>query len=269
MPAFLMRFFKEIYMNLAKTNLNSQALCEKIGARTRYIKEMCSIVDRFIAPSQYLKKEYVEFGIPDDKIKFIPHGIDIVPFKNFERKKSDKIRFGFIGTILPAKGVDILVKAFSRIKDKRLELMIYGRLFPYRDFEYYPRHLERLSKNKNIRFMNEFDYKDISRVFSEIDILVLPSIWNENCPLTILEAFSTKTPIIASNIGGIPELIRDRVDGLLFEPRNCDDLYEKIQIFLNNPGLVEKLKERINPPKNIKENTRELEKIYSDLLKAK
>ena len=114
--------------------------------------------------------------------------------------------------------------------------------------------------------MGGFEHKDISSVFSEIDVLVVPSIWNENCPLTILEAFFAKTPVIASRIGGIPELVKDKENGLLFECGNFDDLYDKMETFINNPDLTARFKGSINPFKSIAENGWEIEELYRDLL---
>jgi glycosyltransferase involved in cell wall biosynthesis len=263
MPNFLVSLLKSTYLNFAKINLNSQGMLEKIKARIVHVKDLCSMVDLFIAPSQFLRKRFIEFGIAESKIKFITHGINTVPFKDFKRKESNKIRIGFIGTIIPAKGLDILINAFNRIKDERAELRIYGRLFPYKGFEYYPRYIQRLARNGNIRFMGGFNHKDISDAFSEIDVLVLPSIWNENFPLTILEAFSTRTPVIASRIGGIPELIKDKENGLLFEPGNPNELCHKLDLVISNANLLKELEEAIIPPKDIKENAQELEGIYS------
>jgi len=266
MPDFLVCFLRNIYLNFIKKNSNSQNMLEKITLRIAHIKELCSMVDLFIAPSQFLRRRFFQFGIPEYKMQFISHGINIESFSNFKRKLSDRIRFGFIGTILPAKGVDILIKAFNHFKDKKVDLKIYGNLFPYKGFEYYPKHIRRLVENENIRFMGRFNHNDVSNVFSEIDILILPSIWNENCPLTILEAFITKTPIIASKIGGIPELASDGVNGLLFTPGDVNDLQEKIQFIINNPDAIEKFMKNTPVGKNIEENAKEMEEIYSKLV---
>ena len=266
LPDFLMRFLKNTYLNLAKTNLNSQTMLEKIMGRKSHIKELCSKVDLFIAPSRFLRRRFIEFGIPEDKIKLIPHGIDTGLFRSFRRKEPDRIRFGFVGTILPAKGLDILINAFNRVENIRAELKIYGNLFPYQGFEYYPRRIKKLARNRNIRFMGGFDHKDVAKVFSEIDILVIPSIWRENSPLVIQEAFSAGVPVMASNIGGIPELIKDGENGLLFRVGDADKLYEKICLILNNPSLIEGMGKKAGPPKSIEENAEEIEKIYAGLL---
>ena len=265
-PDLLVYFLKNIYLNLVKASANPQEMLEKIEIRRAHIKELCSKVDLFIAPSQFLRKKFMEFGVPGDKIKLIPYGIKTESFREFRRKLSDKVRFGFIGTILPAKGLDTLIKAFNRIKDVRAELKIYGRLFPYNGFEFYPRHIKKLVKNRNIKFMGGFDHKDIFDVFSEIDVLLFPSIWNENCPLTILEAFSTGTPVIASRIGGVPELVSDGLNGLLFNPEDDDELSKKIEYIINKPDVIDNFRYNIGRVKNIEDNAKEMEEIYSGMM---
>lgn len=227
---------------------------------------MCGLIDLFIAPSQFLRNEFIRFGIPKEKIKFVPYGIETESFGGSKKEPSDKVRFGFIGTILPAKGVDILIQAFNKIKDRRVELKIYGKLFPYRGFEYYPGFIKKLVKNESIQFMGGFNHEDVSAIFSEIDVLFFPSIWNENCPLTILEAFASKTPVIASRIGGVPELVDDGVNGLLFNPGDADDLYRKMQRVIENADILGKLKGKIPEVKNMETNAKEMEEIYNKLV---
>jgi glycosyltransferase involved in cell wall biosynthesis len=268
-PGFFMRFLKNIYLDLTKINQDDFRMLENVRLRKGRIKKLCSEIDLFIAPSLFIRRKFIEFGIPEGKIKFITHGINKESFRGFRRKPSDGIRFGFVGTILPAKGVDILINAFNRLKDNNAELRIYGKLFPYQGFEYYPGFLKRLVRGRRIRFMGGVDHNDISAVFSEIDVLALPSIWNENCPLVILEAFLAGVPLIASRIGGIPELVSDGVDGILFQPGDVEGLYHKMQLLVSQPDMIDKLKRNISQVKNISDHAKEIEEIYSGLLTAK
>jgi glycosyltransferase involved in cell wall biosynthesis len=75
-----------------------------------------------------------------------------------------------------------------------------------------------------------------------------------------------KTPVIASRIGGIPELINDRINGLLFEPGNVDDLKEKMQYVIDNPAIIEEFRKNIPRVKSIEDNAAEMEHIYSKLI---
>ena len=265
-PDVLIQLLKKSYYSYARlSSLPREKMVSLLQDRTAHFKHICKLVDKFTAPSQFLRKRFVEFGIPENRIIFSRYGFNTDLFKGVKKENADKIRFGFVGTLLPAKGVHLLIDAFNRVKEDSAELNIYGRLFAYKGFERYPRYIKRLAKNKNIRFMGGYDNKDIAQVLSKIDVLVIPSIWYENSPLVIQEAFLAKIPVIASNIGGIPELVRDGENGLLFEPANSKDLYEKVKLILDNPQLIEELKANIHPPKSIEENAREVEMLYRDL----
>ena len=81
----------------------------------------------------------------------------------------------------------------------------------------------------------------------------------------VIEALIAKTPVIASNIGCIPEFIEDGATGLLFETGNAEDLFYKMKLVLENPSLINKFKSNIKPVKTIQEQAKEIEAIYEDL----
>lgn len=264
-PKVLIPVIQKIYFQLTKWNFDFSEALRQIELRKETIKDMLKKIDIFVAPSKFIKKRFIKFGIPEDKIIFSQYGINAELFKNVQTKNSNTIKFGFIGTVLPAKGLHVLIKAFNKINSGKANLKIYGKLYPYRGFEYYPRFVKKLVKNKNIRFMGNFDNSELEKVFSNIDVLIVPSIWYENSPLTIQESFLFKTPVIASNIGGIPELIKDKENGLLFEPRNVNDLYQKMKLIIENPRLLRELSKNLPFPNSIKENAKQLEKLYISL----
>ncbi|MDH5174737.1 MAG: glycosyltransferase, partial [Elusimicrobiota bacterium] len=117
-----------------------------------------------------------------------------------------------------------------------------------------------------ITFYGPFDNREISSVFSKLDVLVYPSIWYENQPIAILEALLAKIPVITSNLGGMAELVQDGVTGLLFEPGNPEDLYQKMVNMIDNPQLLRKLSENPRQVKTIEKNAEELDEIYDSLL---
>lgn len=266
MPEALFQLIKNIYLTYGKFSLNKKI--NLIEERITYIKGICSRVDLFISPSQFLRKKFIEFGIPQNKIIFSRYGFNLDSFKDVKKQPSAKLRFGFIGNLLPAKGVHVLINAFNKIKDDKAELRIYGEEISYKGkLGCYLSSIKKLAKNKNIKFMGGFDNRNAVNVFNEIDVLIVPSIWYENSPLVIQEAFACKTAVIASRTGGILELIEDGRNGFLFEPNNADDLYRKINLIIKNHCSIEEIKQNIKPPKSIEENAQELGNIYEDLLK--
>ncbi|MFA4888688.1 MAG: glycosyltransferase [Candidatus Omnitrophota bacterium] len=267
LPIFVIKMLQSFYTRLAQRNtrqkLDSLAL---VQARREYMQKLITMVDVFIAPSEYCRERFVTFSIPKEKIMLLRHGVHIGTDAVKKDSPGKPLIFGYIGTLLPAKGVDVLINAFSGIDASVASLQIYGKLYPYRGFEYYPRLLKRLARGRAVDFKGEFAHSQIREVLSEIDVLVVPSLWQENAPLTILEAFASRVPVVASRIGGIPELIDDGVNGLLFNPGDALGLRDKLESLINNPGIINKLKQNIPQVKTIEENAQELELIYEKII---
>lgn len=239
----------------------------QIQERTNHIKEICSQVDLFISPSKFLLGKFVEFGIPANKIVYHDNGFNTALFNSFDKVASKKTRFGYIGTLLPSKGVHILLEAFNGIRSQNVDLRIHGKFVPYHaGFEDYPDYLRSLGKRDNIQWFGEYDNENIAVILSEIDILVVPSIWHENSPLTIHEAFMARIPVITSNIGGMSELVQDEVNGLLFKVGDSRDLRRKMQMIIDKPELVDELRKHINPVIPIEDHAVKLREIYRGLI---
>jgi len=167
---------------------------------------------------------------------------------------------------MPTKGVHVLIDAFVNVPEDKAELKIYG----YAPNEYHLKYLDlikrKLKGNNNIKMMGKYDIKDITKILSEIDVLVVPSVWWENSPLTIHEAFMAGVPVITSDIGGMAELVKHKANGLLFKVGDSEDLYRKIMVLIENPSLIRELSANVPSIKSVEENAEELEKIYKDLI---
>ena len=85
-------------------------------------------IDLFIAPSQFLRNKYIEYGIPAEKIVYMDYGFNIDLINGVEKVPSEKIRFGFLGRIIPVKGISHLIEAFNEVDHSKAELNIFGRL---------------------------------------------------------------------------------------------------------------------------------------------
>jgi len=231
----------------------------------RWLKTISKInnkVDLFIAPSRFLQNIYIKNGISKDKIVFMEYGFDKKLFKDFKKFTSNKLRFGFLGRIIPVKGISLLIEAFNNIDHSKAELNIYGS--KPGSIQY----LMKRCKNSAINFKSSYSNEQISQVLSNIDVLIVPSLWYENSPLVIHEAFLAKIPIIASNLGGMAELVNDRQNGFLFEPGNVNDLKDKINLFVENPQLIRNFSQ-YTEVRSIEEDVSEIEKIYFRLLNHK
>ncbi len=217
-------------------------------------------IDLFIAPSRFLRNTYINYGIPEDKIIYMDYGFDKQIINGVKKQPNGKIRFGFLGRIIPVKGLAQLIEAFNNVDHSKSELNIYGKM-PSSSI-----YLKNRCKNNAIHFMGGYHYKEISKILSNIDILVVPSIWYENSPLVIHEAFLAKIPVITSNLGGMAELVSHKKNGLLFEPGNVEDLIEKMNIFIENAELIDIYSQKTYV-RSIQEDVKEIEELYYKLLK--
>lgn len=232
--------------------------------RTAYIKRCLEQADLIITPSAFLKEECVAHGFSGDNIMVSDNGTR--PLCCYKRRPSEGLRFGYIGTVQKHKGVHVLIEAFNRIDDPSVELKIFGD--PLIAPDYYA-HMQRMAHNPRIQFSGVFDNAEVGRILSGIDVLVVPSIWPENSPVTIHEAYLAKIPVIASRIGGIPELVQDGVNGFLFTPGDANDLLSKVRLLAEDRSLLEQLRANISTVKSIEENARELEAIYQKVIAAR
>jgi glycosyltransferase involved in cell wall biosynthesis len=161
----------------------------------------------FISPSEFLANVMRQSGIPADKLRVVRHFVD-----NHSDPPDDKPRCGvlFAGRLAAEKGVDTLIKAAQMLPDGvRIDIAGEG---PLRDS------LERLAADKapgRVTFHGRLDMTALKEIFSRSIASVVPSRWYENQPMTILESFAFGVPVVASDLGGIPELIHDNVEGFL------------------------------------------------------
>jgi glycosyltransferase involved in cell wall biosynthesis len=106
---------------------------------------------------------------------------------------------------------------------------------------------------------------ELEAVFASFDVLVVPSIWFENAPFVIREAFARGKPVIASDLGGMAESVRNEVDGLRFPVGSAGALAQCVQRIVSEPGLLARLRQGVRPPKYYDEHLAELERIYADV----
>jgi glycosyltransferase involved in cell wall biosynthesis len=193
-------------------------------------------VDAFISPSRYLADTYIRAGIPPKKMYVIWNGIDVQKFASIKKipDPSGCIRFTFIGYFGKHKGIQVLLDAlqYMDIKQKLvLNLIGSGDLI-----EQYKKEVAGKGLNDRVKFWGRIE--NIEGAYAKTDVFILPSIWPENQPVSITEAMSAGIPVIASNGGGIPELIEHDKTGLLFETGNARDLAEKMSQFIEKPENI-------------------------------
>lgn len=237
-----------------------------ISQRKAYLLNMLNIVDLVIAPSNYLRETVHRSGVTRE-IRVIQSGHDLSWLDNQTRKIPGKhVRFGYIGQIIFTKGVHVLLTAFGGSDwGGKAELHLFG------NTEIEPGYWQKLQRidNRNpdaVSFHGSFPHEKLAEILAGLDVLVVPSLWHENNPRVIHEAFASKVPVIASNVGGIAEYVQHGVNGYLFQRGDSADLSAQIQQIVDNPAKIQHLVANLPVVKSIQEEMDELESIYRELL---
>jgi glycosyltransferase involved in cell wall biosynthesis len=213
-----------------------------------------TIVNTFVERSFIADKD-----IENQKVSVITPGIDVGGLEGCTRNRSDKIRFGFVGSFCQRKGLHVLVDAFKILNSDKAELLIYGRPVPY-EKKYFDGIYESSRNNPSVKFMGSFVNRQ--EPYLNIDVLVVPSVTYEGFGLVVQEAFAAKIPVVASDIGALNESVRHKCNGLLFKVADRYDLSRALLSLVDNPGLLSKLKEGIGKVYSIEEYSESLEELY-------
>ncbi len=227
-----------------------------------HMERVVSNVDVFLSPSKFMKKFFENKGLPPQKVVYSKYGFNREKIRFREKKfhKNSAINFGFLGRIIPVKGVKILLEAFGGIENDSAKLLIFGGTGPL------TKYLASYA-NKNVVFKGGYKNWEIDHVLDQIDVLVVPSLWYENSPLVIQEAFLADVPVITSNIGGMAELVDEGVDGYTFEVGNKEALRDLMKKIVKDPPVLNELKPNRDKVRSIEEDASSVRSLYQEVLK--
>jgi glycosyltransferase involved in cell wall biosynthesis len=232
--------------------------------RNRILKPILDNARWIIIPTKFIGQIYQQLDLNSNRYRFIPLGI---PLPGTPIKPNDpvpgKLRITYIGGLSWQKGVHILIDAVNTLPHDRVRLFIYGDLKAYPD---YSKDLIQLADSDGISFQGMLKRKDLWSALADSDVVVVPSIWYENSPATVREAFAAKVPVIASEIGGLQEQIKDGIDGILFPPGDIQQLREILITLLENPQRLIELQKGIGQVRSIEEHALDIEKLYKSTI---
>jgi glycosyltransferase involved in cell wall biosynthesis len=264
--------------------------------RKRFIQSHLSLVDVFLAPSAFLGERYVDWGIPREKILVEEYGRTAPPGDARVEEREHRDRFGFFGQITPFKGVQVLLEAMALLVEDdsesddsllavlevaagartraavsadgaRPQARIHGAnldLQPGRFQNTIEQLLE--ATRSNVTFVGKYEHAELASHIAKVDWVVVPSVWWENSPLVIQEAFHFGRPVICSDIGGMAEKVEDGVNGLHFRAGDATSLAATITKAAETPGLWERLRSGIEPIYPMQAHVETLSGLYRDLL---
>ncbi len=217
-------------------------------------------VDCYVAPSRFLAETVLRMGLPARRIEVVPNPIWGPPATDRPARRGDDLLF--VGRLSPEKGVDTLVRAVSRLDDAVLRVVGDG---PERE------RLEALAHETRAKvvFDGWLDTQQVAGRMRSAALLCVPSVWYENCPGVVLEAMAAGLPVVASDLGGLTELLEWGKAGWLVAPGDVDAWVEALREALAHPDesmrraerALSRVRERHDPESFV----RNVELIYRSL----
>ncbi|MBI5435357.1 MAG: glycosyltransferase [Planctomycetes bacterium] len=247
----------------------ADVLTERVAERDHTFRErIVPNVYRFLSPSHFLLRRFVEWGIPEERIQFLRTGIDLSRFGKVERTRSEKVRVAFLGTLAPHKAPHLLLEAWQRLAPElaaKAELVLYG---PFQHNHEYVAELQRLAGLVGARLAGSLARNDVPRALCSTDLLVVPSVWWENSPLVIVEGIATRTPMLVSDLGGMAELVQPGHSGYHFKVGDVEDLARKLAELIGDRSKLDALYREVEPIKSVARDAEQIEEIYFEAIDA-
>jgi len=183
-------------------------------------------ITRYIALNNFCRDKFIEAGLPAELISIKPNFVDLPPPAPAERKGGL-----FVGRLSPEKGIATLAEALRRYPESRIDIIGHG-----------PQEQE-LKNLPAAHLLGWMKGEEIYERMGRAAYLVMPSIWYENFPRTLVEAYACGLPVIASRLGAMAELVRDGETGLLFTPGDADGLATILRWADNHPAEMRRMGE--------------------------
>ncbi|MBI4879421.1 MAG: glycosyltransferase family 4 protein [Planctomycetes bacterium] len=238
----------------------------QIGRKERLLQALRR-ADRVLSPSRFLRARFEEHGFPAGVIRLCPYGVDPKRLGGRTRRPPQgacaPLVLGFVGSLTPHKGLHVLIEAVRRIAGGSWRLHVHGSLDVHP--EYARGLLQRAGGDERIAFRGEFQPTELGSVLAGIDLLVVPSLWYENTPFTVLEARMMGLPLLASDLGGISEVVEEGRNGFLFPAGDAAALERRLRAILASPACLAAL-ECGAAVRTLDQNLDDFEALYAEVL---
>lgn len=232
-----------------------------LARRNQLLQRWLQNAAQIIAPTPFVRDWHLQHGLSATKLQVLPPGVDSLGTSkvSVQVKPDHPLRFLFVGGIAKQKGIHIIIQAFQKLRGD-VELWIAGDLSAFPE---YARQLQSLA-GKNVRFLGRVDHSQLGDVFAQSDLTLIPSLWYETFCFVAYESFSAGNPVIASDIGVLPDAVQHDVNGYLVATGDIDAWSIALQQVIDTPSLIQKWRKAIQPPLTVTEHISQLATLYQN-----
>jgi len=250
-----------------RTHQADRAIPQPFLRRMRFMRQMLNMIPRLLAPSRFCRQVYLDFGVQAGTIQVLSEGLELDHWQHTPpRTRSPNLRFGYIGALAVHMGVDMLVRAFGRLAGADVELHLFGSGPP--DDPFVLRLRGAAADDPRIHLRGRYENRRLPELLADIDVIVVPSRWHETFSIVTREALLAGLPVVASRVGGIPEVITDGANGLLVPPSDEAALVAALNRLADDRALAVRLAQAAasTSVKSIETHALEVEAVYREVL---
>ena len=225
--------------------------------------------DAHLAVSQRARTIFLENGVAGEHVRVVPQQPKVLDLLwrtvgsrrvIGRRRPGGKLRVGFIGSLLPHKGVHVLAHALQQLPADRVVGVLHGDVAAE-----YRVALQRLDRNGVLEFGGAYALRELPLRLADLDVVVVPSIWEDCAPFVVAEAQAARLPVVGSRIGGIPDFFTDGRTGIAVAPGDPRDLAAGLRRFLEEPELLPRMQRAIAPPVGFDAYLDQLAGVYEEV----
>lgn len=250
-------------------NLCTDLRPEYLKSRRTSAASILLAAEEITAPSNFIAGVF-RSEISGLRISVVPHGLSFAHLHKNERAYTPEsdLTFCFAGSLNAHKGVHLLIEAFQKLPHKNIKLKIFG---SGPDNNYALSLKTKTKTDTRISFEGEFSPADIGEIMQGIDVIVIPSICYESFSFILHEAIACNVPVIASELGALPEKIKNNATGILFVPGSASSLSDALTGICNNRTLLNEYKAALRYLEvyKIEQEAHTYERIYKRALSSK
>lgn len=246
----------------------------EFGQRRRGMVEMLSRCDRVIAVSNFVQRKFEAMGVPRSVMTTLTIGSRMAELARAEPALREPppgfdpprpVRAVFLGYNNYYKGLPMLADALELVEPellRRLHLCVYAKAVE--EIQWRFDRLEPRMAGLSIR--SGYRYEDVPRLLYGKDVGLVPSVWWDNGPQTVMEFFACGVPVIGADVGGIPDMLHHGVNGLLHRGNDRADLARTLESVLREPEQLAALRANVRPVRTMREHVTDIEALYVECL---
>ncbi|MBM4061822.1 MAG: glycosyltransferase [Planctomycetes bacterium] len=224
--------------------LTAQNREAEVAALLRRARDDLALPARLVVPSARAIEPFVQLGVARERFLVVENGVDVRALASLPGPAAGPgpLRLGYFGTLLPSKGLHVLLDALLALPPGTASLDVHGNAAAYHgDPSYLTRCFQRLPPGARVTYHGPYSLSDLARLYASIDVLAAPALWHEAYGLTVREALAAGRPVLVSRAGGLQDAVADGEQGFVLPPGDVGAWTAAIARLAGDRGLVARL----------------------------